>query len=249
MEQHQKETELIRELEKYPSSAIAICMQKGNDYQRRAQLFDSRKDKWYTDATIKCQFPEFGPRAGYAVTMRVGLPVEGYVPPTRAELLKLIDASPKPVVLVMQVDEPEEMRLSDSNFGGQFGYLCKQLGMESLISDGAIRDVAELRDFGIQLMIPGSIAATAPSVIYELNGTVTVGGMEVSAGDIVHMDYDGAVKMPREEAEKVLACAKVLEEEEKLSFERMKKAQTLDDYLKIFYDMGYGLNKKDKNKE
>ena len=244
MEQIQKETAIIRELEKYSTSTIAICMQRGKDYQKRAQLFDSRKDKWYTDASLRVQSPEFGPRAGYAVTMRVGLPVEGYVPPTRAELLKLIDASPKPVVLVMQVDEPEAMRLSDSNFGGQFGYLCKQLGMESLVSDGAIRDIKELQDFGIQLMIPGSIAATAPSVIYELNGTVNVAGMEVSAGDIVHMDLDGAVKMPREAAEQVLACAKVLEEEETASYERIDKAQTLDDYLQVFYDMGYGLNKK-----
>ena len=243
MKQIQNETAIIRELEKFPSSMIAICMQKGNG---RAELFDARKDKWYTDASIKCQFPEFGPRAGYAVTMRVGVPVEGYRPPTRAELLKLIDASPKPVVLVMQVDEPEAMRMSDSSFGGQFGYLCKQLGMESLVCDGAIRDVAELRECGIQCMIPGSIAATAPSVIYELNGTVNVAGMEVSAGDIIHMDYDGAVKVPRESAEKVLECAKKLKEEERISFERTDEAKTLDDYLKIFYDMGYGLNPDDE---
>jgi len=243
MEQVQRETELIRELEKFTSSMVAICMQKGYG---RAEVFDSRKDKWYTDASIKCQFPEFGPRAGYAVTMRVGLPVEGYTPPTRAELLKLIDASPKPVTLVMQIDEPEEMRMSDSNFGGQFGYLCKQLGMESLVCDGAIRDVAELGECGIQLMIPGSIAGTAPSVIYELNGTVTVAGMEVSAGDIVHMDHDGALKIPRESAEKVLACAKAMGAGKKFDFE---SAKTLDECLKIFYAMGAGPKADDEDNE
>ena len=209
-------------------------------------MFDPRKDKWYTDASLKCQFPEFGPRAGYAVTMRVGLPVEGYVPPTRAELLKLIDASPKPVTLVMQIDEPKEMRMSDSNFGGQFGYLCKQLGMESLVCDGAIRDVAELGECGIQLMIPGSIAGTAPSVIYELNGTVTVAGMEVSAGDIIHMDCDGALKIPRESAEKVLACAKAMGAGKKFDFEGEK---TLYECLKIFYAMGVGPKSDDEDNE
>ena len=235
MEQIQNETALIRELEGFKSHVIANCVQKGNGC---AELFDPRKDKWYTDASIKCQFPEFGPRAGYAVTMRIGVPVEGYRPPTRADLLKLIDASPKPVVLVMQVDEPEAMRMSDSSFGGQFGYLCKQLGMESLICDGAIRDVAELRECGIQCMIPGSIAATAPSVIYELTGTVNVAGMEVSAGDIIHMDCDGAVKIPRESAEKVLACAKAQESDDKIDFGRTDITLSLDECLKIFSAMG-----------
>ena len=52
MEQIQKETAIIRELEKYSTSTIAICMQRGKDYQKRAQLFDSRKDKWYTEAAL-----------------------------------------------------------------------------------------------------------------------------------------------------------------------------------------------------
>ncbi len=62
------------------------------------------------------------------------------------------------------------------------------------------------------------------------------------------MDRDGAVKVPREAAEKVLACAKILREEEKASFVKIDKAQSLDDYLKIFYEMGYGLNRDDKEK-
>ena len=242
MEMIQKENAVIRELEKYSSHVIANCVQKGNG---GAELFDVFKDKWFTDASLKVQFPEFGSRAGYAVTMRVGLPVEGYIPPTRAELLKLIDASPKPVVLVMQVDEPKAMRLSDSNFGGQFGYLCQKLGMESLICDGAIRDIKELHDFGIQLMIPGSIAATAPSVIYELNGTVTVGGMEVSAGDVVFMDQDGALKIQAKSVEKVLDCAK----KTKAGNIDPNKKLTLDECLKIFSAMGAHSEPDEENSE
>ncbi|MBQ5954245.1 MAG: hypothetical protein IJL47_09480 [Lachnospiraceae bacterium] len=242
MEQMKKETALIRELEQFSSHTIANCIQRGNG---GVDLFDARKDKWYTDASLKCQFPEFGSRAGYAVTVRVGLPVEGYIPPTRAELLKLIDSSPKPVVLVMQVDEPEAMRLSDSNFGGQFGYMCKQLGMESFICDGAIRDVAELREFGIQLMTPGSIAATAPSVIYELNGTVNVGGMMVSAGDIVFLDSEGAIKMPAESGKEVLSCAKATKTE-KIDADRKL---SLDECLRIFSAMGPHKQPKDADSE
>ena len=106
-------------------------------------------DKYYTDASTHCTNREVGARCGFVVTMRVGVPVPEFEAPDRFELLRLIDASPKPVTLVIQVDEPEAMHLSDSNFGGQYGRVCNICGVQNVICDGAVRDVEELEGYGI----------------------------------------------------------------------------------------------------
>lgn len=226
-----KEQELMRKLEEYPTAFISACLEKGH---RRIDCYSAHKDKWYTDCTLKCQNTEVGPRVGHVVTMRVGLPVEEYNAPLRFDLLKLIDKCPKPVTLVIEVDEPEKLRYADSNFGGQFGHLCSILGVKNVICNGAIRDIEELKSYGLQLMIPGTIASTAPSVIYELNGKVEVAGMEVVPGDIVHMDADGAIRFPRDMLEKVIEAAVEEKDAEEDTNNIISKCKTLDDCLKAY---------------
>lgn len=226
-----KELEIIRKLETYPTAFIAACLEKGH---HRMDLYDAWKDKYYTDCTIKCQNTKIGPRVGHVVTMRVGLPIEGFKGPTRFDLLRLIDEAPKPVTLVIQVDEPKEMRYSDSNFGGQFGKICNILGVKNVICDGAIRDLDELISLDMQIMIPGTIASTAPSMIYELNGKVQVAGMEVRPGDIIHMDADGAVKFPREMLETVLQAAIEEKKAEDETNDLISKCKLLEDCLKAY---------------
>ena len=222
----------IEKIAGYASSFVEACLEKGHG---RVDLYEPRKEHFYTDASVKCQFPEFGPRAGYAVTMKVGLPVTGFDGPTRFDLMKVIDASPKPVTLVIQVDEPEELRNSDSNFGGNFGVLCHTLGVENLICNGAVRDIDELKEMGMQVMIPGTIAGTAPSVIYEINGTVEVAGMQVKAGDIVHMDNDGAVKFPGDMLDQVLLEVDIEQQAENELKEVVHGARNLEECINAYH--------------
>lgn len=228
-------TRLCHELEQYPSAVAAACVEKG----RRADAYISRKDKYYTDASLHCTNHKIGARCGFAVTMRVGVPVPGFEPPTRADLLRLIDASPKPVTLVIQVDEPEGMKLADSNFGGQFGRICHTCGVQNVICDGAIRDLDELEAMGMQLMIPGSVASTAPSVIYELNGRVTVAGMTVEPGEVVHMDRDGAVKFHVKDLEKLTVMCKAEKELEEWTDAVIEQAETLEECIHAFEISNY----------
>lgn len=228
-------TELCHEMEQYPSAVVAACVEKG----RRADVYSARKDKYYTDATLHCTNHDVGSRCGFVVTMRVGVPTPGFEPPTRKDLLRLIAESPKPVTLVIQVDEPEDMRLADSNFGGQFGRLCNTCGVQNVICDGAIRDLDELEARGMQLMIPGSIAATAPSVIYELNGKVTVAGMETESGDMVHMDRDGAVKFRADDLEKLTVMCRAEMELEEMTDAVIEQAETLEECIHAFEISNY----------
>lgn len=228
---NEKMAELCHELEQYPSGFVAACLEKGH---RRVDYYTSRMDKYYTDASIHCTNRNVGPRCGFVVTMRVGVPVPEFSAPTRADLLRLIDASPKPVTLVIQVDEPEAMRLSDSNFGGQYGRVCNICGVQNVICNGAIRDLDELESYGMQLMIPGTIASTAPSMIYELNGKVEVAGMEVQPGELVHMDRDGAVKFKAEMLEELLAMCKAEKWAEDETNRVIEMAETVEECIHAY---------------
>ncbi len=228
-------TKLCHKLEQYPSAVVAACVEKG----RRADAYISRKDKYYTDASLHCTNNKVGARCGFVVTMRVGVPVPDFEPPTRVDLLRLIDASPKPVTLVIQVDEPESMRLADSNFGGQFGRICNKCGVQNVICDGAVRDLDELEALGMQLMIPGSIASTAPSIIYELNGKITVAGMTVEPGEMVHMDRDGAVKFNVNDLEKLTVMCKAEKELEEFTDTVIEQAETLEECIHAFKISNY----------
>lgn len=228
---NERMAEIIKELEQYPSGFVAACLEKGH---RRVDYYTSRMDKYYTDASIHCTNREVGARCGFVVTMRVGVPVPEFDAPDRFELLRLIDASPKPVTLVIQVDEPEAMRLSDSNFGGQYGRVCNICGVQNVICDGAIRDVEELEGYGMQLMIPGTVASTAPSMIYELNGKVEVAGMEVEPGELVHMDRDGAVKFKAEILEELLEMCRAEKWAEDETNKVIEMAETVDECIHAY---------------
>lgn len=227
----EQQAELIKELETYPSGLVAACLEKGHG---RVDYYTSRMDKYYTDASLHCTNRNVGARCGYVVTMRVGVPVPGFDGPTRYDLLRLIEKSPKPVTLVIQVDEPEAMRLSDSNFGGQYGRVCNIAGVQNVICDGAIRDIDELESFGMQVMVPGTVASTAPSIPYELNGKVEVAGMEVEPGELVHMDRDGAVKFKVELLEELVAMCRAEKWAEEKTYELIEMAETVDECIRSY---------------
>ncbi len=52
-------------------------------------LYEPWTDGWYTDSSIRCVFPELGPRVGYAVTCVYGLPDPDQ--PDRFTFLDVID--------------------------------------------------------------------------------------------------------------------------------------------------------------
>ena len=227
----EQKAEMIKELEQYPSAFVAACLEKGHG---RVDYYTSRMDKYYTDASIHCTNRNVGPRCGYVVTMRVGVPVPDFNGPSRFDLLRLIDKSPKPVTLVIQVDEPDGMKLSDSNFGGQYGRVCNIAGVQNVICDGAIRDIDELESFGMQVMVPGTVASTAPSIPYELNGKVEVAGMEVEPGELVHMDRDGAVKFKEELLEELVSMCRAEKWAEDETNKLIEQAETVEECIRAY---------------
>jgi 4-hydroxy-4-methyl-2-oxoglutarate aldolase len=60
--------------------------------------------------------------------------------------------------------------------------------------------------------------------VYAVNAPVSVGGMDVCPGDIVHMDESGAVRFPADKLQAVLTNAGILQRQEAELMGRMQNA-------------------------
>jgi 4-hydroxy-4-methyl-2-oxoglutarate aldolase len=92
--------------------------------------------------------------------------------------------------------------------GGNVCGVARRRGIAALVTDGVIRDVADVRELGFPVFargvipVPGIKAAVAP-----LNVAVRCAGVSVQPGDIVVADEEGVVVTPASRAGQVLRDA------------------------------------------
>ena len=81
-------------------------------------------------------------------------------------------------------------------------------GVAAILVDGAIRDVDELVELGLPIWARYVRAQGATKgEVGELDVPVVVGGTEISPGDLVVLDGDGAVALPADRVADVLTLA------------------------------------------
>jgi len=155
-----------------------------------------RRGHGYTTRHLHCAFPELPARVGFAktVTMRAKDPVAGagYMQ-RRLDYLDYVASKPNPSWIVLQdLDDP-------AGYGAFWGEVQsnvhKALGCHGVVTNGSVRDIPMIAP-GFQ-MLAGSIAPSHAFVhVVEFAGEVTVHGMAVKSGDLVHADRHGAVVVP-----------------------------------------------------
>ncbi|GGT19030.1 RraA family protein [Streptomyces atratus] len=99
--------------------------------------------------------------------------------------------------------------------GGNVCAVAQRRGIAAFVTDGVIRDLAEVREMGFPVFARGVIPVPGTKKAIEpLNGPVRCGGVNVDAGDIVVADEEGIVVTPRARREQVLldALKKLAEE-------------------------------------
>ncbi len=162
---------------------------------------------------LRCAFPELGSMVGYAVTCTADTTTEvrsesrGLLP-----LWAAIEAAPKPAVLVIKDLGPERSR--SCHMGEVMATTAKALGAVGCVSDGGLRDVLEVRALGgFQYFCPGFVVSHGNPFILDVNVPVTLDGMAVQPGDLLHGDINGLLVIPAavahqvaDEAERVRAA-------------------------------------------
>jgi RraA family protein len=116
--------------------------------------------------------------------------------------------------------------LNNAVVGGILSFYAANVGVTGLVIDGAIRDVAEIREREFPVYARG-VTHRGPykDGPGEINVPVSVGGMVVNPGDIVVGDQDGLLAIPQTDAQVVIEKALAVLEAEAETMRAMKEGR------------------------
>jgi regulator of RNase E activity RraA len=118
---------------------------------------------------------------------------------------------------VMVIDAGGDV--TNAVIGGILSFYASTIGVKGVVIDGAIRDVAEIRERDFPVYARGvNHRGPYKDGPGEINVPVSIGGMVVNPGDIVVGDQDGLLAFPQTEAVLVIEKAKA---------QMLKEAQTM----------------------
>lgn len=160
----------------------------------------------YVGYDIRCIFTDLPPTVGYAVTCTVDSTTEGRQGIGFTRLYELLAAAPKPTIVVMQDVGPD--RLHSCHAGEVMSTTMKRLGAVGILTDGGLRDAKEVRALGgFQYFCAGLVVSHGNPICVSVGDEVTISGMRVRPGDLLHGDINGVVHIPDECAAQVAEAA------------------------------------------
>lgn len=232
--------EILDALKNYDTPSITNVVATYPSHPLCLGLYNPWTENWYTDQTLRCMYPELERTVGYAVTCVFGLPDPNFSRLSFLDVLEALDASPKPTVLVLQQKFPEELAGKVGLAGGIMTSAMKSAGCLGVVSNGPSRDLDEIRPMNFQYLISGVTPGHGDMAVHAVNVPVSVSGMDVSPGEIIHMDENGACKFPAEQLSAVHTNVEALLDEETEKVNQLQKATTLKDIKKVFSGHSYG---------
>ena len=182
------------------------------------------RDEGYTNGSIKCIFPEFPAAVGYAVTLTVR---SGPLRPdekakSRKPYWDHIESVPAPrIVIAQELDQPPR----GAFWGEVNANIHRALGCIGVITDGGVRDMDEVRALGFHFFAAEVSVSHAYARLEEFDVPVTIGGLKILPGDLIHADKHGAIVIPRGMAREVLAAAAEVEKYERPMIDLCKSSE------------------------
>lgn len=180
---------------------------------------------------ITARYPQLPPMAGYAVTMtfRSSQPANADEPAVKLfASKKMFDEISAPrVVVVQDLDDPQ----GGAVYGEIMVRLFKALGCVGLITNGFGRDIQQVGALDFPCFTAGISATHANGRILSINEPVTVGGVTIRPGDLLHGDANGVTSVPLDYARQVAElCGPYVQAEEEL-MERLSPEALVDNSI------------------
>lgn len=86
--------------------------------------------------------------------------------------------------------------------------LAKGIGVQGLVVDGVIRDIAAIRELDFPVFSLGTtVAAGNKNGGGQVNVPIAIGGVTVQPGDYIIGDIDGIIVVPQDDAERIVTAA------------------------------------------
>jgi regulator of RNase E activity RraA len=151
---------------------------------------------------------------GYAVTLKVDSTTPDGKQDDRVwqSWMQAMEASPKPVVVVMQDVGPQPRK--SAHYGEVMGTLSRRLGAVGVVTDGGLRDIEEVRRLGLHYFGAGLVPAHGQPRLLEANVPVVIDGVPIQPGDLLHGDVNGLTLVPLSIAGQVAEAADQVRAEE-----------------------------------
>ena len=165
-----------------------------------------RRGYGYTVEPLVCTRPELGVMVGYARTATIRARHPADPRPNPGDYYDYIDnGGPKPAISVI-ADLDGDARGYGSFWGEVNSNIHRGLGCLGVITDGSVRDLPDVAE-GFQMLADRVGPSHAFVHVVAFGGPITVCGMTVNDGDLVHADQHGAVVIPHDAADKVMDAA------------------------------------------
>lgn len=169
----------------------------------------------FTNGKIRCMFPDSRPVVGYALTgrLRSGDPPISGLYHDRGDLWTRIQSCPAPCILVLEDIDDDPGR--GAFVGDMHAAILKALGCVGYVTNGAVRELPSVHAIGIQLFAASVAVSHAYAHIFDIGVPVTIDGMEVHTGSLLHGDQHGVLTVPNEIAAQIPDVAAKLQRREK----------------------------------
>lgn len=163
------------------------------------------RNQGHMSPEVRCLFPDLGVMTGYAVTMRFAANQPPASEASRFESWKYILEVPEPRVVVLQdMDSPPG---AGAPFGEVMATIHQRLGCVGAVTNGHMRDLDEARALGFHFFAGGVCVSHAYVHLIDFGQPVTVGGLTVRSGDLIHGDKHGVMVVPKEHARAIPGVA------------------------------------------
>ena len=222
--------EQLEELRRFPTPTISNAI----------EAFDVRpRNEGFLPHYIRALMPDLPAIIGYAVTATTAAaPPTGEVPQLLNDYFRYVAGRPGRKIAVGQdLDDP-------AGLGAQFGEVTatihKKLGCVGHVTSGCPRDLDEVRALGFPMFGLNPCVSHAYVRIEDFGNPVTLGGVVIHSGDLLHADKHGVCIIPRQIAPRLAeACRKVEEMERPALVICGRDDFDLEEYLKLRAKMSY----------
>ena len=160
------------------------------------ELFEVRpQNTGFMDARIKACFPELPPMVGFATTatFRAAALAASDAYSSLEDKAALFAELPAPPIVVFEdLDTP----CAAATFGEVMCTTYQTFGAAGLITSGTGRDLEQVGKLQFPVFTNGAVCSHGYCHIPSIQVPVTVGGLSVSPGDLLHGDCNGVTSIP-----------------------------------------------------
>ncbi len=161
------------------------------------------RNEGYMDRRIQSQFPELPPMVGFATTAAFRgdyeIRSEDSYGSLEKQLHQFIELPGPAVVVFQDLDDPPVA----ATFGEVMCSVYKAFGSVGLITSGAGRDLSQVKSLEFPVFTGGTICSHGYCRILDIGHPVSVGGLAVQQGDLLHGDLNGVTRVPLDIANEI----------------------------------------------